>query len=185
LNASGNSICKNPNYKNYILAHLRKLKYLDYRLVDNESSQIAREKYVDDLIALEEEEKVANDRKSEEERSLERAHVYERAHILGLDRFLLAIFQDDSEYERILTIDKMAIQEQREGDFIKKCEPIINELVHFALKRHSEQKMEVKQFQKCKQEAIDYHADICIELYNHYQHVKKQVFPIFSLIKPS
>lgn len=148
--------------------------------MDKDAAHTAREKYVDDLIALEEEEKVANDRKAEGVRDLERAHVYERAHILGLDKFLVSIFMDDSEFQRIFSIDTIAIQEQKEADFRKKCEPIINELVHFALKRYSEQKMEVDQFQKCKQEAIDYHADICIELYNHYQHVKKQV-PLFYL----
>ncbi|KAJ3333862.1 Dynein regulatory complex subunit 3 [Blyttiomyces sp. JEL0837] len=38
LNCSGNTLCKNPNYRHYILAHIRGLKYLDYRLVDEESN---------------------------------------------------------------------------------------------------------------------------------------------------
>jgi hypothetical protein len=37
LNAFGNPISKNPNYSHYALAHLRRLKYFDYRLVDEES----------------------------------------------------------------------------------------------------------------------------------------------------
>lgn len=37
LNSTGNPICKNPNYRHYLLAHMRKLKYLDYRLVDEDS----------------------------------------------------------------------------------------------------------------------------------------------------
>lgn len=37
---------------------MKNLKYLDYRLVDDESTKIAREKYIDSIIAQEEEEKV-------------------------------------------------------------------------------------------------------------------------------
>ncbi|KAJ1559706.1 Dynein regulatory complex subunit 3, partial [Cladochytrium tenue] len=37
LNCAGNPICKNPAYRHYILAHVRGLKYLDYRLIDEES----------------------------------------------------------------------------------------------------------------------------------------------------
>ena len=33
LNAFGNPISKNPNYSQYALAHLRRLKYFDYRLL--------------------------------------------------------------------------------------------------------------------------------------------------------
>ncbi|KAJ3086382.1 Dynein regulatory complex subunit 3, partial [Physocladia obscura] len=37
LNCAGNTLCKNTNYRHYVLAHIRGLKYLDYRLVDEES----------------------------------------------------------------------------------------------------------------------------------------------------
>ena len=30
----GNDIAKNPNYKNFVVAHIKKLMYLDFRLVD-------------------------------------------------------------------------------------------------------------------------------------------------------
>ncbi len=37
LHAAGNPIHKHQNYKHYCLAHLKNLKYLDYRLIDQES----------------------------------------------------------------------------------------------------------------------------------------------------
>ena len=46
LHASGNPVFKLFNYKNYCLAHLRNLKYLDYRLVDPESVRRISEIYL-------------------------------------------------------------------------------------------------------------------------------------------
>lgn len=37
LNASGNPVAKHQDYRNFVLAHMRDLKYLDYRLIDEES----------------------------------------------------------------------------------------------------------------------------------------------------
>lgn len=63
LNATGNAVCKNANYKHYCLAHFKSLKYLDYRLIEADAVALGREKYVDSIIALEEEEKAATNRK--------------------------------------------------------------------------------------------------------------------------
>ena len=36
LNVAGNPLCSNADYKYYILAHMRELKYLDYRLAEED-----------------------------------------------------------------------------------------------------------------------------------------------------
>lgn len=41
LHCQGNAICRNEDYKSYCLAHLKSLKYLDYRLIDQESVSIS------------------------------------------------------------------------------------------------------------------------------------------------
>lgn len=143
--------------------------------MDDESVKTAREKYMDVLIALEEEEKVANDRKQTEEQEREKSFVYARAHILGLDKFLTSIFDEDPEFQRIFPIDQKSIMDQRDSDFVSKCNPIVEELIESALKRLADAKAEIEQLENCKQEAIGYHAKICIQLYNNYLHMKKQV----------
>jgi hypothetical protein len=68
LNLGGNTLCNNPDYRDYCLAHLKKLKYLDYRLIDKEAVDKARAKFIDSIIALEEEEKVQIGRRKEQEK---------------------------------------------------------------------------------------------------------------------
>ena len=42
LNLAGNPIAKEKEYKLYVLAHIKNLKYLDYRLVDSETVHYKR-----------------------------------------------------------------------------------------------------------------------------------------------
>ena len=65
LNLNGNQVCRHSNFKHYILSHLRKLKYLDYRLVDEELMNQAKEKYMEVVIAQEEEEKILHAKREE------------------------------------------------------------------------------------------------------------------------
>ncbi len=72
INLAGNPVCKNPDYKSYALARIKNLKYLDYRLVDQKSVDIAREKYIDVLIAIEQTEKELSERAEVEAQLLEK-----------------------------------------------------------------------------------------------------------------
>ena len=58
-------MCQSPDYKHYVLAHMKDLKYLDYRLADQEQVKESRAKYLDELIALEEEEKIQMSKKQD------------------------------------------------------------------------------------------------------------------------
>ena len=46
--------CQESEYRAYVLAHLPNLKYLDYRLVDEQAVISARELYQEELLDLEE-----------------------------------------------------------------------------------------------------------------------------------
>ena len=51
VNFVGNPLCQESDYRPYVLAFLKHLKYLDYRLVDEHAVQLAREQYQDQLQA--------------------------------------------------------------------------------------------------------------------------------------
>lgn len=68
LNLSGNQVSREANYKEYCLAHFKRLNYLDYRLIDQQQVTKAREKFVDSIIALEEEENTINQKRIELEK---------------------------------------------------------------------------------------------------------------------
>ncbi|RHY29957.1 hypothetical protein DYB32_004744 [Aphanomyces invadans] len=54
LNLEGNPVCSDPEYRSFVLAHLDKLKYLDYSLVDMAEVVQAREQYQDELEEMKE-----------------------------------------------------------------------------------------------------------------------------------
>ena len=69
INFAGNPICQDPEYRSYVLSHIKNLKYLDYRLVQQEAVLQAREQYQDEMIELEEKEELEEaEAKAEEER---------------------------------------------------------------------------------------------------------------------
>ena len=77
LNALGNPLSKLGNYKNYTIAHLRNLKYLDYRLVEEDALEAAKAQYIDRIMALEEEEKLSTAKAEEAKRLEELNALYE------------------------------------------------------------------------------------------------------------
>lgn len=55
---------------------MKNLKYLDYRMVDDESILVARDKYMDAIITLEAEAKVEKQKKLEADKKAELEVVY-------------------------------------------------------------------------------------------------------------
>ena len=60
VNLVGNPFCQEAEYRAYVLAHLKHLKYLDYRLVDEQAVNQAKEQYQDELLDMEEAEAAAD-----------------------------------------------------------------------------------------------------------------------------
>lgn len=67
LNLSSNPFCEDANYKEYVIAHLPDLVYLDFRLVDETAREVAMEKYKYSIEELVHDETVAERKKKEKE----------------------------------------------------------------------------------------------------------------------
>jgi hypothetical protein len=76
LNLSGNIVSRETNYKEYCLAHFKRLKYLDYRLIDQQQVSKAREKFIDSIIALDEEENAINQKRIEQEKQAQADKIH-------------------------------------------------------------------------------------------------------------
>ncbi|KAI9357346.1 hypothetical protein DFJ73DRAFT_821505 [Zopfochytrium polystomum] len=179
LNAAGNALCKSVNYRHYILAHIRGLKYLDYRLIDEESVAAAREKYIDDLIAIEEEEKILNTKKEETRKFKEISTLYESAHIGGIDTLFQDMLSEDQDYQRILPVAKERIMDLQEA-YAAKFEVVLNELKHFVLKKHAEKNDEIAAFHDCLNATKNEIDAECLTKLNKYSHFKKQMLKIIQ-----
>ncbi|KAJ3020829.1 Dynein regulatory complex subunit 3 [Thoreauomyces humboldtii] len=153
LNLSGNSICKHANYRHYILAHIRGLRYLDYRLVDDESVGAAKEQYIDDIIAQEEEDKVAAARREQDRRDAEQAALYDNSHIPGLDVLFPTLFSEDPDFARFSALITPDPFHDLRDEYGAKVGVVVNELRHFVLKRAAEKGEEYDAFARCLKEA--------------------------------
>ena len=107
VNLAGNPICQDPEYRPYVLSHLKHLKYLDYRLVDPAAVRAAREQYQDELMEIEE-----NEAKWEEEPKVRReaerhAEDMERANLGGVEALFEDMLAKDPEYKKLKEIPNL------------------------------------------------------------------------------
>ena len=70
-------------YRRYVLAHLKHIKYLDYRLVDQQAVAVAKEQYQDELLDLEETENQQEEAAKAAEEKAERAALHKKAAMKG------------------------------------------------------------------------------------------------------
>ncbi|TPX55321.1 hypothetical protein PhCBS80983_g05416 [Powellomyces hirtus] len=179
LNLSGNTISKHVNYRNYILAHIRGLRYLDYRLVDDDSVAAAKEQYIDDIIAQEEEDKIVAARKESDKAAKEQADLYEArkpsqippnphplillphpfrtpwqsSHIPGLDTLFTHLFSHDGDFQRFAPIITPDPFHELRDEYGAKVAVVVNELTQFVLKRAADKRDEVDLFAACLRDA--------------------------------
>ncbi|TPX46229.1 hypothetical protein SeMB42_g03779, partial [Synchytrium endobioticum] len=152
LNLAGNPLCKIQDYRPYILARLRNLRYLDYRLADEEQMTEARSKYMDNIIAMEEEERIAAEKRAALQKAAQEAAKFAEAHIPGLDKLFDAMFSDDKDFVRLQPLDVDRISDIRE-QYRAKFDVSVNELIHFVMKRHQERVNEIHGFHLAIEEA--------------------------------
>ncbi|TMW57753.1 hypothetical protein Poli38472_014356 [Pythium oligandrum] len=101
LNLSGNPVCADPEYRPFVLAHLEKLQYLDYALIDINEVLQAREQYQDELEELKEVkaiEDAALAREAEQQRYLA---MLKDANVLLLETLLSDMLKEDTEMSKI------------------------------------------------------------------------------------
>jgi len=115
INFAGNPICQDPEYRSYVLSHIKHLKYLDYRLVQEEAVLQAKEQYQDEMIELEEkEEEEAAVAKSERERRT-KEELFDAANMSGVEDLLENMLTKDPEYAKLRYIPNQERPELVEG----------------------------------------------------------------------
>ncbi|KAJ3262588.1 Dynein regulatory complex subunit 3 [Boothiomyces macroporosus] len=180
LNMTGNPVHKNPNYKNYCLAHFKNLKYLDYRLIDQESIAIAREKHIDSIISQEEEEKINAKRKQELNQKQELDKLHQKAHILKIDSLFDRMFDEDQDYKRLLPIAPAILSDMKE-EYRAKFEIVVKEFKHFVLKKSQEKQDETNAILSCLDGVKSTSDKECLNKLELFHHQKKQLIKIVQV----
>ncbi|KAL1499335.1 hypothetical protein AB1Y20_011542 [Prymnesium parvum] len=142
INLVGNPFCQETEYRAYVLSHLKYIKYLDYRLVDEQAVSAAREQYQDEILDLEEAEQAAVVSAQADEERAEKIRRRGDANIPGMDRlFEEVMVSGDGEMDRLRsmqTFDEMLVQLKEHVD------QVVDEYVATILSHH-ELKLQEKQ----------------------------------------
>mmetsp|Transcript_9653 Transcript_9653/g.15802 ORF Transcript_9653/g.15802 Transcript_9653/m.15802 type:complete len:558 (+) Transcript_9653:161-1834(+) len=108
LNLAGNPMCKDQDYKNYVLAFLKFLTYLDYRLVDDAAITAAREQYQTELQELEEKESTTEHDAELERGRREKSLQVQGANLGGVDTLFTDMTRDNSELNKLKSLSAIA-----------------------------------------------------------------------------
>ncbi|KAI9221018.1 hypothetical protein BC828DRAFT_382162 [Blastocladiella britannica] len=153
LNVSGNPLCKNSEYRAFILSRIKSLKYLDYRLVESQAIKDARAKYIDDIIAIEEEHKIVAKQQAEAVRVHELDEIHARAFLPGIHNLFTLMLDHDPDYARILLLARETLLEVQTG-YRAKFDAVVADLTALVLARHDRRAREVKAYADCVSEAM-------------------------------
>lgn len=100
LNLDGNPLCA-LDYKNYSIAYLKHLKYLDYSLITSDQKEKAEDSYKDDLVELIEKENLEQRAAEFERNQEEKMKDVKAANLLKVDKMLADMLKDDTEQSKL------------------------------------------------------------------------------------
>lgn len=101
VNFQNNPVCEDQEYTAVLLAFLSNLKYLDFRLVDDEKVQSAKEQYFSDLQSLQQEEAQKAQVKTKLEEDEAQEKLFERANMPGVEKLMQSMLEEDLEGEKL------------------------------------------------------------------------------------
>lgn len=136
LHLSGNPVSTpgaagfNPEFKSFVLAHLKHLRFLDYRLVDPGAVVVAKEQYQDELLELEEKERLADIEAAEQAKVLAKRAKLQSCGLQGLDTLLQDVLNEDPELPRLKLIEVLHDSlPEFQSRFERITEPFIDNMI--------------------------------------------------------
>lgn len=175
LNLSGNPFSEEANYKEYVIAHLPELVYLDFRLIDESAREAATERYKYSIEELVHDETIAKRKQDELEEKQTERHLHKLAYVEDLNGPWLfeSMYAEDPEASKLAALPGMQdlLQAYKEK-FTAVCE----EIFEFGLKEHEKREAEVASFFSCLEEATKDNNNTGVKHIHNYIEYKKKVF---------
>eukprot|EP01038_Epipyxis_sp_PR26KG_P009955 gene9955-13388_t len=145
LTLSDNPICKEAEYRMYILAYVDSIKYLDYALIDPNERALAKEQYHDELIDLDEKEAVISEKAARDIAMEQHLKKLDEACILFAHTLFDDLFAEDADVEKLRHMNGVKDYiEQFRSSFTK----LADEYIHNSLERHDRKRKEISEFEK-------------------------------------
>ncbi|KAJ8576729.1 hypothetical protein ON010_g2482 [Phytophthora cinnamomi] len=143
LNLSGNPVCSDPEYRPFLLAHLEKLQYLDYALVDENETVQAREQYQDELEELREVKAIEDAALAREAEQQKYLNMLRDANVIILETLLTDMFKEDTEMSKIEVLPGLR---NIIDDYTEKAKTAAEDVKLVLLEKHSALTKEVDGF---------------------------------------
>ncbi|XP_006023973.1 dynein regulatory complex subunit 3 isoform X2 [Alligator sinensis] len=153
LNLAGNPLCDNEQYSMFIAAHLPDLVYLDFRLVDENTRELAEIKYQYAIDELKQGEAQALAKLEEEQAKQKELDYHKAAYVEYLNGPFLfeSMYAEDAEANKLAYLPGMPdLLETYRNKFESVCE----KLFAYGLEQYEKRQAEVSTFYKCLQEAL-------------------------------
>lgn len=115
---------------------------------------------MDDLIAIEEEEKISQTKKDTLHTQSTQSKIHTQAHLTNIESLFTGMFDSDKEYLKFHEIAPESIHEQVH-EYSLRFSKCLDELVSFVLTRNAILDSERKNFEDCKQATKKEHDDEC------------------------
>uniref|UniRef100_A0A8C4WE29 Dynein regulatory complex subunit 3 n=1 Tax=Gopherus evgoodei TaxID=1825980 RepID=A0A8C4WE29_9SAUR len=156
LNLTGNPVCENEQYSMFIAAHLPDLVYLDFRLVDENTRELADIKYQYVIDELKQGEAQALAKLVEEQAKQKELEHHKAAYVEYLNGPFLfeSMYAEDTEAAKLAYLPGMIIYLDSGFTYKSKFVLICENLFAYGLKEHEKREAEVSTFYECLQEAI-------------------------------
>ncbi|TYZ65515.1 hypothetical protein PybrP1_008974 [[Pythium] brassicae (nom. inval.)] len=172
LNLAGNPVCSDPEYRTFLLAHLDRLQYLDYALVDSNEAVQAREQYQDELEEMKEVKAIEDAALAREAEQLKYFAVLKDANVIILETLLSDMFKEDTEMNKIEVLPGLR---NLIDDYSEKARVVTEDVKVVLLGKHSAMAKEVDAF-AAKYEKVQLEAqESSIAAVESHRRVSKQL----------
>uniref|UniRef100_A0A8C4SWU9 Dynein regulatory complex subunit 3 n=1 Tax=Erpetoichthys calabaricus TaxID=27687 RepID=A0A8C4SWU9_ERPCA len=171
----GNPIEQVEDYKLFVAAYLPNLVYLDYKLVDNDTRELAGLKYQYVIEELQHNENLAKTKQEEEQKEQEVLQLHKDAFVEHLNGPFLfdSLFAEDTEGSKLVQLPEVVplLETYPLHKFLELCHNIFNN----GLKQHQRRQEELKAYHEGKEEAVKTNQDIGASKVAEFDPVKEQV----------
>lgn len=181
LNLDGNPICLNEDYRQYVLAHIKDLRYLDYRLVDTVAVQAARERYQDQILEIEEGESQTERERSAAAAKGAREKVIAEANLSGLDTLFNRLVDEDKDLKKVEALDTHNnMLEETIDEYRRDFEHAVEEFMETVTERRKIKVTETKDFSEAMVQATEKNMQSGISMIAEFDQLKKETFLAYA-----
>eukprot|EP00775_Hariotina_reticulata_P009125 gene9125-9294_t len=177
LNLAGNPLAKEPDYKSYVLSHLKHLSYLDYRLVVAAERVAAREQHQDEMLELHEREEAAAAEAAAAAEKAAHAAAMAEANLDGVETLLDDMVAADADWRKLAAVPGLL---EPWNDVRDKWQVATDEFKLVILDAHARKKAEHAQFQEALQAALADRGTQARALLREFERAKKHMLRLVA-----